>query len=137
MRISDWSSDVCSSDLIGAFIFIPGISVMARSTPENCETNASLKCNSIFAVLATVELGAGVADTSLGCAWAAVPTTRAAGTAMANSDPRREIMQSSFLRGVRKIRSRGENPSYSSEIRIWLDLDMMLDITSQIGRAHV
>src|SRR3546814_11236387 len=49
---------------------------------------------------------------------------------MANSDPRREIMQSSFLRGVRKIRSRREHPSYSSEIRIWLDLDMMLDLTS-------
>src|SRR3546814_9029671 len=94
MRISDWSSDVCSSDLIGAFIFIPGISVMARSTPENCETNASLKCNSIFAVLATVELGAGVADTSLGCAWAAVPTKRAAGNAMARSEEHTSELQS-------------------------------------------
>src|SRR3546814_14425380 len=105
MRISDWSSDVCSSDLIGAFIFIPGISVMARSTPENCETNASLKCNSIFAVLATVALGAGVADTSLGCAWAAVPTKRAAGNAMANSDPRPEERRVG-KECVRTIRSR-------------------------------
>src|SRR3546814_10657721 len=25
MRISDWSSDVCSSDLLGAFVYLPAV----------------------------------------------------------------------------------------------------------------
>src|SRR3546814_7375649 len=38
MRISDWSSDVCSSDLDGAFQFPVGsISVRCKALPEDIE----------------------------------------------------------------------------------------------------
>src|SRR3546814_1151571 len=72
MCSNDWSTDMCSSDLSGAsvaltpFIFIgpifmPGISVIVRSIPENCATSASEKTSWIFVGAATTVSAAGVA----------------------------------------------------------------------------
>src|SRR3546814_14245532 len=97
MCSNDWSTDMCSSDLSGVsaaltpFIFIgpifmPGISVIVRSIPENCATSASEKTSWIFVGAATTVSAAGVALLSLGRAWPAVAAKHDAAMATARDD---------------------------------------------------
>ncbi|GLV29887.1 hypothetical protein TomTYG75_24040 [Sphingobium sp. TomTYG75] len=55
---------------MGAWLAMPGIPVMTRSTPLKVGSSFSEKVRLSFAGLLTVALGAGVEDSNFGCALA-------------------------------------------------------------------
>src|SRR3546814_19756392 len=69
MRISDWSSDVCSSDLGAAALAPTARILLPWTTTSPGETSAPLRPSNRCAALSTAVVGAGAGAAAGVCAW--------------------------------------------------------------------
>src|SRR3546814_4153558 len=75
MRISDWSSDVCSSDLVGILADLPGPKIRVETFADG---PVALRADERFDLVASVDAPPGDA-TQVGVSYLALPQDLSAG----------------------------------------------------------
>src|SRR3546814_8102928 len=125
MRISDWSSDVCSSDLLAAILASSAVFVFARLLPADASTASAAQLASAMRAIILATTGFTLFAALL--AWLALPASRPLAA--------RERQRLNWA----GVRSAARLPAVWAQATVIVCAYVAYKVTDifEIGRAHV